>query len=95
MIDRAHFENFKSLQNVTIDLGRFTALVGANGCGKSSVLRTMYLLSQHALQVPPGMEEVVEVPEVAQRLMYRGRPGNLVLSMHDQEGEELTLESAS
>jgi hypothetical protein len=31
MIDRVHFENFKSLQDVTIDLGRFTALVGPNG----------------------------------------------------------------
>lgn len=39
MIDRVHFENFKSLQDVTIDLGRLTALVGPNGCGKSSVLQ--------------------------------------------------------
>lgn len=46
MIDRVHFENFKSLQNLTIDLGRFTALVGSNGCGKSSVLQGMHLLSR-------------------------------------------------
>jgi AAA15 family ATPase/GTPase len=52
MIDRAHFENFKSLQNVTLHLERFTALVGANGCGKSSVLQGMYLLSQHAREAP-------------------------------------------
>ena len=39
MIDRVHFENFKSLADVTIDLGRFTVLVGPNGCGKSSVLQ--------------------------------------------------------
>ena len=45
MIDRVHFENFKSLANVTIDLGRFTVLVGANGCGKSSVLQGIDLLT--------------------------------------------------
>jgi len=42
MIDRVHFENFKSLANVTLDFGRFTALVGANGwvCrrGRASLL---------------------------------------------------------
>jgi AAA15 family ATPase/GTPase len=52
MIDLVHFENFKSLQDVTLDLGRLTALVGANGCGKSSVLQAMHLLSQWA-RLPP------------------------------------------
>ena len=46
MIDRVHFENFKSLGDVTIDLAPLTALVGANGCGKSSVLQAIDLLSQ-------------------------------------------------
>jgi predicted ATPase len=46
MIDRVSFENFKSLENVSIDLGRLTVLVGQNGSGKSSVLQGMHLLSQ-------------------------------------------------
>ena len=41
MIDRVHFESFQCLRDVTLDLRRFTALVGANGCGKSSVLLGM------------------------------------------------------
>jgi len=52
MIDRIHFENLKSLASVTLDLGRFTALVGANGCGKSSVLQGLHLLSQTGLKKP-------------------------------------------
>ncbi|HEX7842203.1 MAG TPA: ATP-binding protein [Kofleriaceae bacterium] len=94
MIDRVHFENFKSLQQVTLQLGRLTALVGPNGCGKSSVLRGIHLLSQHALGVPPGMEEVIEVPGTSQRLMYRGRPGNMVLSIRNHDGDELALEAS-
>jgi AAA15 family ATPase/GTPase len=52
MIDRVHFENFKSLQDVTLQLGRLTALVGPNGCGKSSVLQGMHLLSQTGCKSP-------------------------------------------
>lgn len=54
MIDRVHFENFKSLADVTIDLGRFTVLVGPNGCGKSSVLQGIDLLSQTG--IPRGRD---------------------------------------
>jgi predicted ATPase len=46
MIDRVTFENFKSLENVSLELGRLTALVGPNGGGKSSVLQGIHLLSQ-------------------------------------------------
>ena len=52
MIDRVHFENFKSLQDVTLHLGRLTALVGPNGCGKSSVLQGMHLLSLTGVKSP-------------------------------------------
>lgn len=48
MIDRVHFENFKSLKDTTLDLGRLTVLVGANGCGKSTVLQGIEILSQTA-----------------------------------------------
>jgi predicted ATPase len=54
MIDRVTFENFKSLENVSLELGRLTALVGPNGGGKSSVLQGIHLLSQ--LGTPPRPE---------------------------------------
>lgn len=66
MIDRVHFENFKSLANVTLDFGRFTALVGTNGCGKSSVLQGLHLLSQTGL---PGIIDPDSVSEGSRRSM--------------------------
>src|SRR5262245_56555609 len=39
MLERAHFQNFRCLRDVTIAFGPLTVLVGPNGSGKSSVLR--------------------------------------------------------
>lgn len=52
MIDQVHFRNFKSLRDVTLDLGRLTVLVGPNGSGKSSSLEAIDLLSQAAQPTP-------------------------------------------
>lgn len=90
MIDRVHLENFKSLQDVTIHLGRLTALVGPNGCGKSSVLQGMYLLSQKG---NPSLAAELDRYPVPQRLMYRGGPGGMVLSMRSSDGNELRVEA--
>lgn len=53
MLDRVSFNNFKSLQAVTIDLSPLTVLVGPNGSGKSSVLAGIHLLSQIGVAPPP------------------------------------------
>lgn len=44
MLQSAQFRNFKALRGVSIDLERFTVLVGANGCGKTSVLEAIDLV---------------------------------------------------
>ncbi len=101
MIDRVHFENFKSLKNVTIDLGRLTVLVGPNGCGKSSVLQGIELLSQtgvpredereHALHrfasIYSGLRDVG-------RLASPGHPISVVFAMRQGGGDELRLEAS-
>lgn len=46
MLKSVHFEGIKSLLNVSIDLERFTVLVGPNGCGKSTVLDQIHLLGE-------------------------------------------------
>lgn len=38
MIDNISIENFKSVVDVSLPLGRFNLLIGANGCGKSNIL---------------------------------------------------------
>ena len=38
MISNITIENYKSIINVSLPLGRFNLLIGANGCGKSNIL---------------------------------------------------------
>lgn len=41
MITRLKISNFKSLRELEVEFGRLTVIVGANGCGKSSVLQAI------------------------------------------------------
>jgi energy-coupling factor transporter ATP-binding protein EcfA2 len=99
MIDRVHFEKFKSLEDVTIDLGRLTALVGPNGCGKSSVLQGIHLLSQTGIRRPREDESspwsrfgtTFGGARDPRRLASPGRPTTLKLRMRDSGGDELEL----
>lgn len=50
MLKRARFQNYRSLQDVTIDFGPLTVLVGPNGSGKSSVLHG--LMGRGDFQLP-------------------------------------------
>ncbi len=101
MIDRVHFENFKSLKDVTIDLGRLTVLVGPNGCGKSSVLQGIHLLSQTGLarkaterKKAQGWHRFSAIFGGARdprRLTSPDRPTSLRFAMRDIGGDELSL----
>lgn len=46
MIKSVRVVNFKSLADVTLELGQFNCLVGMNGAGKSTVLQALDFLSQ-------------------------------------------------
>ncbi len=48
MIGRIVIENYKSIENLTLDLGRVTVLIGANGSGKSNILEAVALCSAAA-----------------------------------------------
>jgi len=45
MIESVRIRNFKSLLDVDIDLGHFTVIVGANGSGKSNLIKALEFLS--------------------------------------------------
>ncbi len=41
MIREIHVENFKSIEKLTLELGRINVFIGANGCGKSNILEAI------------------------------------------------------
>lgn len=41
MISELKISNYKSLHDVTLDVGRFNVLIGENGCGKSNLLEAI------------------------------------------------------
>ena len=48
MIRTIHIENFKSIESLTVELGRLTVLIGANGSGKSNILEAIAFASAAA-----------------------------------------------
>jgi len=48
MIGNITIKNYKSVQDLELDLGRVTVLIGANGCGKSNILEAIALCSAAA-----------------------------------------------
>ena len=45
MITEFRIENFKSIENLSINLGRINVFIGENGCGKSNILEAITLAS--------------------------------------------------
>lgn len=43
MIKKVEIENYKSLENLSIELGRFNVFIGENGCGKTNILESLIL----------------------------------------------------
>src|SRR5260370_6377784 len=48
MIRKVQVTNYKSIPELTLDLGRVTVLIGANGSGKSNILEAIALASAAA-----------------------------------------------
>src|SRR5260370_33376337 len=48
MIRQVRVENYKSIPDLALDLGRVTVLIGANGSGKSNILEAIALASAAA-----------------------------------------------
>ena len=41
MIDSIRIRNYKSIVDLTLELGRFNVIIGTNGCGKSNILEAI------------------------------------------------------
>lgn len=69
MLTSASFQNFKNLRDLTVDLGALTVLVGPNGCGKTSVLQGIHLMTQLGLRRSGELNHVNSRPG----LLFSGR----------------------
>lgn len=78
MISKVRIQNFKSLRDVTVDLGRFTVFVGANGSGKTSVLQALDMLCRAFRPLPPNPNQSWE--GVFQDRLSRGATGFVEVS---------------
>ncbi|SFD04006.1 Predicted ATPase [Chitinophaga sp. CF118] len=45
MLENINIKNFKSIDDLSIDLGRFNVFIGENGCGKSNILESIVFAS--------------------------------------------------
>ena len=50
MIEKVVISNYKSIEDMTIELGRFNVIIGENGSGKSNILEAIALLSAAAMR---------------------------------------------
>ena len=64
MIEKVAYRNFKTLRDVTIDLGPLTVLVGPNGCGKTSALDGIYYLSLLRERPPERIFKERRAPDI-------------------------------
>ncbi len=60
-IDNVKIQNFKSLKDVSLDLGNITLLTGVNSCGKSSFIQTLLLLKQNENRINVSRNPIVNI----------------------------------
>ena len=56
MFTKLHVENFLSLKNVDIELGKVNVFIGPNASGKSNIARALQLIAKHARDGLPILE---------------------------------------
>ena len=73
MIDKIRIRNYKSIVELTLDLGRFNVIIGTNGCGKSNILEAITMgalgvsdnadigrLAKHGIRVTDSINHVTQ-----------------------------------
>jgi predicted ATPase len=66
VIEELQFAGYRSLRDVTLPLGRINVVVGPNGCGKTNLYRSLYLLARAAAgQLAARLAEEGGMPSVA------------------------------
>lgn len=80
MIENVKIKNFQSLEEVIIELGKFTVIVGESECGKSAFIRAIYKMTTNGAvkgstngepwsNITPGAKDVVVALEADGHLL--------------------------
>lgn len=64
MIRKIHIENFRSIRNENLELGKITVLTGANNSGKSSIMYGLMVLQDFVFNPNQTLEELFALPFV-------------------------------
>jgi len=84
MIKQLHINNYKSLFDLTLEVGRFNILIGENGCGKSNILEAIALAGAAAAD---KLDNEFLVPRG-----IRNTKPQLMRSSFDNESSEKAIE---
>lgn len=76
MLTKLHIENFKSIHNLDIELGKVNVFIGENGCGKSNILEAVALASA-------ADEHRLKNDDLAQKGIRITRPDMMINSFLD------------
>jgi predicted ATPase len=86
MISRLEIKGFKSLVDVSIELGAVNVFIGANGSGKSNLLEAVGILSSIVSQD-------MDAESIYRRGVRAGRPASFLSSLIDQTRRSISIEA--
>lgn len=93
MIKRIEIENFKSIQKLSLDLGRITVLIGENGAGKSNILEAIAFGSaaaanrlDHEFMAPRGIR--MTEPKFMRPAFPGAAEGDICIRASTGDGED-------
>ena len=97
MFTKVHISNYKSINDLNMNLGDFTLLIGANGCGKSNILEAITMAAAASAQkldfeyfANRGMRVVQ--PELMLPAFHERQASNIIVRLDENDEKNLTFE---
>ena len=78
MITQITIENFKSIEKLSIDLGRINVFIGANGAGKSNILEVIAMLASER-------SALIETKDMISKGIRIAKPDLMISSFYGQK----------
>jgi AAA15 family ATPase/GTPase len=97
MLKKITIQNYKSVQNLNIELGRFNVFIGENGCGKSNILEAIAIGSaalgnklDNEFLVTRGIR-ITEPDMMVSRFDKANLEKNILVDFEDERDKRLSL----